>query len=192
MQGYKVSIRMASAVAMAVTAAVAMPPARPAPVAGDHPPATTTPEADTAPPTQPPEGWSRVTTTAGFILDLPPGLERVVVQGKDSQVERWTSPGLDLHYDQGFYSDALKEAGAPEYRQEEIEQSGHKGRLVTFLNPSSGTDRKRVAAVHFPRLIPAAPGGMHVKLTIWVDYRDVADQEKAKAILKSVAWPPAR
>jgi hypothetical protein len=130
--------------------------------------------------------WQEVGGRA-FTMRLPPGLERVRVQGIDSEVGEWSDTDRRVAYDYGWYSDKLENPpeGARELTRCEVTVAGRPVRIVRFRS----RDGKQVVEAHWPAVgAPEEPRGPSNTLTIHTEARAARDAELLLAIVHSVRF----
>ena len=150
------------------------------------------------------EGWVRRTLSAGwrdippYSVEVPPQLERVNVEGIDSDVAWLSAPGLDVHFDYGMYGGVGGcEAGARCGAGEETIGGRPARTLTSEAAKPDEQGRRFLRSVSIPITAgPAAPPGLPpppgaISLTASARCVSAALCEQAAAMFRTIEFQAA-
>jgi hypothetical protein len=129
-----------------------------------------------------PSNWKKVNERY-FEFQVPPDMEKVQVQGKDSYVGQYRNGSIELNFDYGRYSDPLNQLPKRFHLSEAtVTIHGHKAKIVSYMESKS----KYIMAVHFPRVGRPNRGGS--TLTMYSFCKAVNDYDAVKEIFNSIRF----
>lgn len=117
-----------------------------------------------------PDDWQTIKAGDAFTFKAPPDLRPNPVQGIDSFVGKYTSPGMTLSFDYGWYSDPMNREGF------ERSSTMIDGKRAYFARKNS------FLGVHFPKIEG------DTKLTMYVELHG-ADADTVETIFRTIHFP---
>lgn len=123
-----------------------------------------------------PDGWQLIKAGDGFTFKAPPDLVQQQVQGIDSFVGEYVSPGMVLSFDFGWYSDPMDRQG---YERSDTTIDGRAAYIAR-----NGDEM----GVHFPTVDKSSKSETKVKLTMYVKLNG-ADPKAVETIFHTIDFP---
>jgi hypothetical protein len=128
-----------------------------------------------------PTDWISVEASCGFRFEAPPEVAFQDVQGTDSCVDNWTTPGCDNGGSFGGYNSDLSEYEEyPDHAATNEPIAGLVAKVVTATAREGLT-----AAVHFP---PDSDDPPNVTLTVWAVCSDDAARQAALQSFRTITF----
>ena len=134
-----------------------------------------------------PADWIEVSAGSTFSLMAPAGTKYRPAKGIDSMIGTFVTPGFEMSFDYGGYSDPLNaEAGDKGYTARDLPINGKVAKLVTAYSPQRSPDRPYFIGVHFSDLEKSAIGS--IKLTISSNLKNKNDYATLETIFRTIRF----
>ena len=125
--------------------------------------------------------FRRVEASA-FSFSVPVEFTDQAPQGVDSEVGQWSTDGIDVFYDYGWYSGPVADLAGADVTA--IDYSGIEGDLAV-ITPTGSPEGAGTVAVFFPEVESGSPPN---RLNLTVRFDDAADEIIGRCIVGSIEW----